>query len=70
MLNRTCTFRDTNLVLLLQVILELRIKNKTDELELSKENNVTSLQHVWYILEVFRAIIFYVFQFTKLPEII
>ena len=32
-------FRDTNLVL--QLILELRIKNKTDELGLANESNVT-----------------------------
>ena len=56
----TCACRDTNLVL--QLILELRIKNKIDELELVKENNVTSKQHVFCILEIFRANLFYVFQ--------
>ena len=52
--------RDTNLVL--QLILEFRIKNKTDELELVKENNVTSMQGVFCTLEIFRANLFYVFQ--------
>ena len=47
----TYAFRDTSLVL----ILELRIKNKIDE------NDVTSLQHVFCILEIFRANLFYVF---------
>ena len=49
----TYAFRDTNVVL--QLILELRIKNKIDG------NDVTSLQHVFCILEIFRANLFYVF---------
>ena len=56
----TYACRDTNL--LLQLILELRIKNEIDQLELVKENNVTSLQHVFCILGIFKASLFYVFQ--------